>query len=61
MNSTCVEYLDELRPDHVWSYELLIGGAARVGVTLCLCAQAPLDFKAELATADEAEGELELF
>ncbi|MGF6609714.1 hypothetical protein OKW45_004636 [Paraburkholderia sp. WSM4175] len=61
LNSACIEYLDELRPDHVWAYELTIGGAARLGVTLCLCAQAPLDFKAELATADEAEGELELF
>jgi hypothetical protein len=61
LNSACVDYLDELRPAHVWAYELLIGGTARLGVTLCLCAQAPLDFRAELATADESEGELELF
>ena len=61
LSSTCVEYLDELRPNQVWTYELMIGGAIRLGVTLCLCAQAPLDFKAEFATAVEAEGELELF
>jgi hypothetical protein len=61
LNSACVGYLDELRPDHVWAYDLLIGGSARLGVTLCVCAQAPLDFRAELATADESEGELELF
>jgi len=61
LHSACVEYLDELRPDQVWTYELTIGGAVRLGVTLCLCAQAPLDFRAELATADESEGALELF
>jgi hypothetical protein len=61
LNSACIEYLDELRPDHVWTYELLIGDAARLGVTLCLCAQAPLDFTADLDTADQTEGELELF
>ncbi|MCC8391444.1 hypothetical protein LJ656_02500 [Paraburkholderia sp. MMS20-SJTR3] len=61
LNSTCVEHLDELRPDHVWTYELVIGAAARLGVTLCVCAQAPLDFKADVGAADQSEGELELF
>ncbi|WP_233830052.1 hypothetical protein [Paraburkholderia sp. ZP32-5] len=61
LNSACVGYLDELHPAHVWAYDLLIGGTAKLGVTLCLCAQTPLDFRAELATADDSEGELELF
>jgi hypothetical protein len=63
LSSRCVDYLDELKPDHVWAYDLLVGGVARLSATLCICAKAQLDFHAVAATEEEtqSEGELELF
>ncbi|WP_118182758.1 hypothetical protein [Paraburkholderia phosphatilytica] len=59
--SRCVDHLGELKPDHVWAYDLQMGGAARLGVTLCVCAKARLDFVANVADEAQSEGELELF
>jgi hypothetical protein len=64
LSSRCVDYLEELKPDHVWAYDLdLTNGDAhaRVGVTLCVCAKAPLDFVADVPEEAQSEGELELF
>lgn len=59
--SRCVDYLDELKPDHVYAYDLLLGGVARLGVTLCVCTKAPLDFALDVVEETQSEGELELF
>jgi hypothetical protein len=64
LSSRCIEHLDELKPDQVWAYDLQVSGAeaqARLGITLCVCAKAPLDFVAKVAEEAESEGELELF
>lgn len=59
LSSRCIGFLDELRPDCVWSYELRLGDISRLDATLCVCAKAPVDFCASEVQAQE-EGELEL-
>jgi hypothetical protein len=59
--SHCIQHLDELKPDQVWTYDLCVGDHARLGVTLCLCTKAPLDFVVQLAEEAASGGELELF
>ncbi|WP_206997762.1 hypothetical protein [Trinickia mobilis] len=61
LSSGCVPYLDQLKPDHVSSYRVMIGDSVRLGATLCLCADAPLDFAAKVSDTTESVGELELF
>jgi hypothetical protein len=60
LSSRCIDFLGELDPDQIWSYALHAGEAARLDVTLCLCAQKDVDFTAS-AEAMQEEGELELF
>jgi hypothetical protein len=60
LSSRCIDYLEELKPDHVWRYELRLGDVSRLDVTLCVCAKASVDFAAGDAEVQE-EGELELF
>lgn len=60
LSSRCIDFIDELRPDHVWRYALRPGGEARLAVTACVCAQAAMDFTAS-AMEEQGEGELELF
>ncbi|WP_322030104.1 hypothetical protein [Paraburkholderia sp. J76] len=63
LSSGCLPYLRELKPDYVQSYALTIDHDVRLGATLCVCTQAPLDFVAGTAAAEEHDsaGELELF
>jgi hypothetical protein len=62
LDSQCLPYLRELKPDCVLSYALTLDGAVRLGATLCVCTRAPLDFVAEeVVDAHESAGELELF
>ncbi|CAB3803050.1 hypothetical protein LMG28688_05693 [Paraburkholderia caffeinitolerans] len=62
LDSQCLQYLRELKPDYVQSYALTIDGAVQLGATLCVCAGAPFDFAAApLSAAHESAGELELF
>jgi hypothetical protein len=61
LNSRCVDYIGELKPNHVWAYDVLVGGVARLGVTLCVCTKAPLDFRVDVVEETQSEGELELF
>jgi hypothetical protein len=61
LGSACVRYIDELKPNHVATYEVTIESTVRLGATLCVCASAPLDFVASVADMTESAGELELF
>ncbi|MCG5077550.1 hypothetical protein [Paraburkholderia tagetis] len=62
LDSQCLHYLRELKPDYLKSYALTIDGAVRLGATLCICTSSPLDFVADqLTEAQESTGELELF
>jgi hypothetical protein len=60
LSSRCIAFIDELRPDQVWTYELRAGEAVRLGATLCVCANAAVDFTAG-DMEEQGEGELELF
>ena len=61
LSSACVPWLAALKPDHVASYDLRFEGSVRIGATLCVCANAPVDFAAEESVAADTGGELELF
>jgi hypothetical protein len=60
LSSRCIDYLDELGPDHTWRYALRVGDVSQLHVTLSVCAKASVDFAAAEAQLQE-EGELELF
>lgn len=64
LSGHCVTYLDQLKPDFLASYRVTVNGAVQLGATVCVCADAPVDFVAnvaELAEVAESVGELELF
>ncbi|UXU90735.1 hypothetical protein [Burkholderia sp. S-53] len=61
LSGASIDFLPALAPDYVAAYELTLDGDVRVGATLCVCANAPVDFHVpETATVDTG-GELELF
>jgi hypothetical protein len=60
LSSRCIGFIDELKPDYVSRHELRLTQAPSLHVTLCVCAQASVDFTASEAQEQE-EGELELF
>ena len=53
LSGSSIDYLPALAPDHVAAYDLTLDGDVRVGATLCVCANAPVDFHVpETATVD---------
>lgn len=54
-------YFAALNPDHVAAFDVTLDDGVRIGATLCVCANAPLDFHAPEAAAVDTGGELELF
>jgi hypothetical protein len=60
LSSRCIGFLDELKPDYVSRHELRLTDSTSLQVTMCVCAQASVDFVAGDAQEQE-EGELELF
>jgi hypothetical protein len=64
LSGQCLSYLDHLKPDFLTSYRVTVAGAVQLGATVCVCANAPLDFAATVAEVTEVAGsvgELELF
>ncbi|MBU9442769.1 hypothetical protein KTE62_13670 [Burkholderia multivorans] len=62
LHGASVDYLAALRPDHMAAYDVTLDGDVRIGATLCVCANAPVDFHVpETAAAVDAGGALELF
>ncbi|MDE1184762.1 hypothetical protein [Paraburkholderia sp.] len=61
LSSLCVDYLEELKPDCAWAFDIVVDGDVQLGATLCVCANAPLDFVATIEAEASSEGELELF
>lgn len=61
LSAHCLPHLHELKPGLLSSYSVMLGGTARLGATLCVCAYAPLDFVADTSAIEETSGELELF
>jgi len=61
LSARCLPHLRELKPALLSSYSVMLGGTARLGATLCVCAYAPVDFIADTSAVEETSGELELF
>ncbi|WP_175834896.1 hypothetical protein [Burkholderia anthina] len=61
LSGASIDYLPALHPDHVAAYDVTLGGDVRIGATLCVCANAPVDFHVPDAAAVDTGGELELF
>ena len=61
LNGHCMTYLSQLKPDFLTSYRVTVNGAVQLGATVCVCADAPLDFVASVAEVAESAGDLELF
>ncbi|AIO39878.1 hypothetical protein KDW55_20410 [Burkholderia sp. AU19243] len=61
LSGASVDYLPALNPDHVAAYDVTLDGDVRIGATLCVCANAPVDFHVPEAAAVDTGGELELF
>ncbi|CAG4894436.1 hypothetical protein [Paraburkholderia saeva] len=61
LSAHCLPHLDELKPGYLASFAVTINGSVRLGATVCVCADAPLDFIVEVNAVEETGGELELF
>ena len=61
LSGASIDYLPALNPDHVAAYDVTLGGDVRIGATLCVCANAPVDFHVPEAASVDTGGELELF
>ncbi|KVV51749.1 hypothetical protein WT27_31295 [Burkholderia territorii] len=61
LSGASVDYLHALNPDHVAAYDVTLDGDVRIGATLCVCANAPVDFHVPEAASVDTGGELELF
>ncbi|KVT06056.1 hypothetical protein WT97_11250 [Burkholderia sp. MSMB1459WGS] len=60
LSGASIDYMHALSPDYVAAYDLTFDDV-RVGATLCVCANAPVDFHVPEAATVETGGELELF
>jgi hypothetical protein len=61
LSARCLPHLDELRPDYLSSYAITIDHSVQLAATICVCANAPIDFAADMNVVEASSGELELF
>lgn len=61
LSARCLSHLQELKPDFLSSYSITIDGSVQLAATVCVCADAPIDFMADTSAIEETSGELELF
>ncbi len=61
LRASCVDYLAVLAPQFTSSFTITINATVRIGVTLCLCCTAPVDFPMRAAVSEQVTGELEMF
>jgi hypothetical protein len=61
LSARCLPHLEALRPDYLSSYAITLGESIRLAATICVCANAPIDFVADISAVEESSGELELF
>lgn len=60
LDGECLGFLKDLRATWVAPQRITINGTLALDATLCLCAYAPIDFRADPDEVVEATGELEL-
>jgi hypothetical protein len=61
LSARCLPHLEGLKPDYLSSYAITINESVGLAATICVCANAPIDFVADMSTVEESSGELELF
>lgn len=61
LSARCVPHLTQLKPNHLASWAITLDDSVQLAATLCVCANAPIDFVADVNMADESSGELEMF
>jgi hypothetical protein len=61
LSAQCVPHLEDLKPSYLSSYAIQLGDSVHVVATLCVCADGPIDFVADVNAVEESSGELELF
>jgi hypothetical protein len=63
LSGACLSHLEDLHPQDVLHYEIIIRESVRLQATVCLCSFAPIDFSVNRSSATEVgtTGELELF
>ncbi|MGU7772047.1 hypothetical protein ACV229_17985 [Burkholderia sp. MR1-5-21] len=61
LSGASIDYLPALAPDHVAAFDVTLDGMVRIGATLCVCANAPVDFHVPESAVVDTGGELELF
>jgi hypothetical protein len=61
LNAKCLPHLHELKPALLSSYSVTLNGGVQLAATVCVCADAPIDFVADTSAMEETSGELELF
>ena len=61
LSAQCVPHLEDLKPSYLSSYAIQLGDSVHVVATLCVCADGPIDFVADVTAVEESSGELELF
>jgi len=61
LSARCLPHLRELKPDFVSAYSVTLNGSVQLAATVCVCADAPVDFVADTSAIEETSGELELF
>ena len=61
LSSQCLDFIADLRPQHVARVDVAINEKVRIQVTLCVCGSAPIDFVATAPLIEESpsNGELE--
>ena len=61
LDAQCLPHLRALKPGMLSSYSVTLNGSVQLAATVCVCANAPLDFIADVNAVEETSGELELF
>lgn len=61
LESKCIPFLKELRPNYVSQHKMVINGSITMHATLCMCSYAPIDFRVDMSIAEEETGALEMF
>lgn len=62
LSARCVSYLDALKPAYQAMYAVTIDGTVPLQAMICVCANTPVDFMADMSAAvEESSGELEFF
>lgn len=61
LRGLCVSFLNDLKHEHLLRYSITISGSVHLFATVCICANAPMDFEHRESDIEEVAGELELF